>query len=86
MGGHITVTATDDTAVMGLHVCIEQMDGTLVEEGEAVQVGHSPAWVASRTATAANPTAACKVTVPQGCFAMTATDKPGHTGVKMAAK
>ena len=76
-GSTIMVTATDDTAVMGLHVRIEQMDGTLVEEGEAVQVGHSAAWV--YTTTAANPTAACKVTV-------TAVDRPGHQAVKTETK
>jgi len=58
VGDQITVTATDDMAVTGLHVRIEQMDGTLVEEGEAAQVGHSPAWV--YTATAANPDTTCK--------------------------
>ena len=42
VGDRVAVTATDDMAVTGLHVRIEQMDGTLVEEGEAAQVGHSP--------------------------------------------
>ncbi len=69
VGSTITVTATDDCGVTGLHVQIEQMDGSLVEAGEAVQVANSPAWV--YTATTANPATACKVTV-------TATDRPGH--------
>ena len=73
VGDQVAVTATDDTAVTGLHVRIEQPNGTLIEEGEAVQVGHSPAWV--YTVTAANPGTTCKVTV-------TAVDRPGHTGTR----
>lgn len=84
VGSAITVMATDDTAVTGLHVRIEQLDGTLAEEGAAVQVGHSPAW--TYMATAANPAAACKVTVPQGCYAMTALDRPGHAATKTETK
>ena len=77
VGSTIEVTATDDMAVVNLHVRSEQLDGTLVEEGEVVQVAHSPAWV--YTATKANPATECKVTV-------TAADKPGHTGMKTAIK
>ncbi|MBK7203332.1 MAG: hypothetical protein WAW03_01715 [Anaerolineae bacterium] len=77
VGSAITVMATDDTAVTGLHVRIEQLDGTLAEEGAAVQVGHSPAW--TYMATAANPAAACKVTV-------TALDRPGHAATKTETK
>ena len=77
VGSTITVTAIDDMAVTNLHVRVERMDGTLVEEGEAVQVSNSPTWV--YTATVANPAASCKVTV-------TAMDKPGHTGSKSATK
>jgi len=77
VGSRISVTAVDDTAVVGLHVKIEQPDGTLVEEGAAVQTGRSPEWV--YTATAENAAPACKVTV-------TALDRPGHAATKTETK
>lgn len=77
VGSRITVTAVDDTAVVGLHVKIEQPDGTLVEEGAAVQTGRSPEWV--YTATAENAAPACKVTV-------TASDRPGSAATEEVEK
>lgn len=70
VGDFIHVTATDDHAVKSVHVKIENGDGSLVEEGDAVQQADPNLW--RYIATARNTTlAGDKITV-------TATDAPGH--------
>ena len=70
-GSFITVTVTDDFVVSSVHVKIENMDGTMVEEGEAVQANTGIDWV--YTATVANENmSGDKITV-------TAYDMPGNT-------
>jgi hypothetical protein len=71
VGSTITVTVTDDFTVSSVHVKIENMDGTLVEEGEAVLESSGIEWV--YTATVANESlSGDKITV-------TAYDMPGNT-------
>ena len=73
IGSTIVITATDDFAVASVHVKIENMDGSLVEEGEAVMDGSEIDWI--YTATAANESlVGDKITV-------TAFDMPGNTGI-----
>jgi hypothetical protein len=74
VGDLINITATDDHAVKGVTVKIENGDGSLVEEGIAVQQADHNQWVYK--ATALNTTlAGDKLTV-------TATDNPGHATAK----
>jgi len=71
IGSTITITVTDDFAVSSVHVKIENMDGSLVEEGEAILGSFGVDWV--YTATATNESlAGDKITV-------TAFDMPGNT-------
>ena len=71
VGSTITITVTDDFAVSSVHVKIENMDGSLIEEGEAVPGNTDIDWV--YTATVANENlAGDKITV-------TAYDMPGNT-------
>jgi hypothetical protein len=71
VGSTITVTVTDDFAVSSVYVKIENMDGTLVEEGEAILESSGIEWV--YTATVANESlSGDKITV-------TAYDMPGNT-------
>ncbi|MBF9222595.1 hypothetical protein [Hymenobacter ruricola] len=66
----IAITATDDHAVKGVRVKIENGDGSLVEEGAAQQQADPNQWL--YTATARNTTLdGDKITV-------TAYDNPGH--------
>ena len=68
VGDFIHVTATDDHAVKSVHVKIENGDGSLVEESDAVQQADPNQW--RYTATVRNATlAGDKITV-------TATDTP----------
>lgn len=68
LGDVIKVMATDDFAVIGVHVKIENADGSLVEEGAAIDNGGE--WV--YTATASNPDlSGDKITV-------TALDNPAN--------
>ena len=72
IGSTITITVTDDFAVSSVHVKIENMDGSLVEEGEATPGTLGMDWV--YTATVTNESlAGDKITV-------TAFDMPGNTG------
>ena len=72
IGSTITITVTDDFAVSSVHVKIENMDGSLVEEGEAAPGSFEVDWV--YTATAINESlVGDKITV-------TAFDMPGNTG------
>jgi len=74
VGDLIAITATDDHAVKAVTVKIENGDGSLVEEGAAVQQADLNQWL--YTATAKNTTlAGDKLTV-------TATDNPGHATAK----
>ena len=71
VGSTITITVTDDFVVSSVHVKVENMDGTLVEEGEAVQGITGIDWV--YTATVENENlSGDKITV-------TAYDMPGNT-------
>ena len=71
IGSTITITVTDDFAVLAVHVKIENMDGSLVEEGEAAPGSFGVEWV--YTATVTNESlAGDKITV-------TAFDMPGNT-------
>ena len=45
VGSTITITVTDDFVVSSVHVKVEDIDGTLVEEGEAVQGNTGIDWV-----------------------------------------
>ncbi len=71
VGSTITITVTDDFAVSSVHVKIENMDGSLVEEGEAVPADTEIDWVYTATVTNDN-LAGDKITV-------TAYDMPGNT-------
>lgn len=71
VGDLIAITASDDHAVRSVHVKIENSDGSLVEEGDAVQQADPNQWL--YTATAKNTSlAGDKITV-------SATDNPGHS-------
>ncbi|HBL75005.1 MAG: hypothetical protein A2W90_07580 [Bacteroidetes bacterium GWF2_42_66] len=71
VGSIIAITVTDDFAVSSVHVKIENMDGSLVEEGGAVPGASQMDWI--YTATVANENLAGeKITV-------TAFDMPGNT-------
>jgi hypothetical protein len=72
IGSTIVITATDDFAVSSVHVKIENMDGSIVEEGEAVMGGSEMDWVYTTTVTNES-LAGDKITV-------TAFDMPGNTG------
>ena len=72
IGSTITITVTDDFAVSSVHVKIENMDGSLVEEGEATPGSFGVDWVYTATVTNEN-LAGDKITV-------TAFDMPGNTG------
>lgn len=70
VGDLIRITATDDHAVKAVAVKIENGNGSLVEQGAAVQQANPNQWL--YTATASNTAlAGDKLTV-------TATDKPGN--------
>ncbi|HBL73949.1 MAG: hypothetical protein A2W90_12140 [Bacteroidetes bacterium GWF2_42_66] len=71
VGSTIAVTVTDDFAVSSVHVKIENMDGSLVEEGEAVPGTSDVDWIYTATVTNEN-LAGDKITV-------TAYDMPGNT-------
>jgi len=71
VGDLIAIMATDDHAVRSVHVKIENSDGSLVEESDAVQQSDPNHWL--YTATAKNTSlAGDKITV-------SATDNPGHS-------
>ncbi|KAA9327624.1 hypothetical protein F0P96_16740 [Hymenobacter busanensis] len=71
VGDTIRVRVTDDFKVVGVTVRIENSDGSVVEDGAAVQQQNGPDWVF--TATQANATlVGDKITVR-------ATDKPHNT-------
>ncbi|HBL77673.1 MAG: hypothetical protein A2W90_02810 [Bacteroidetes bacterium GWF2_42_66] len=71
VGSTIIITVTDDFAVSSVHVKIENMDGSLVEEGEAAPGSSDIEWI--YTATVMNESlAGDKITV-------TAYDMPGNT-------
>lgn len=70
VGDKIRLQVTDDFKVKSVKVTIENGDGSLVEEGNAVQVGDGPEWV--YTATTANGSIdGDKITV-------SATDNPAN--------
>ncbi len=71
-GSVITVVAEDNCRVKSVTVVIAGADGTLVEEGAAVQIAQGRVWF--YTATTANPVTAGAV------ITATATDVPGHHG------
>ena len=72
IGSTITITVNDDFAVSSVHIKIENMDGSLVEDGEAAPGSFEVDWV--YTATVTNESlAGDKITV-------TAFDMPGNTG------
>jgi len=79
VGDAIVARAHDDFDVTALKVAVTQADGSAVEEGAATETPpKSGRWVYQ--ATAAVPTGTTvKITV-------TATDRPGHAGVKEASK
>jgi hypothetical protein len=70
IGSTIAITATDDFAISSVHVKIENMDGSIVEEGEAVPGGSEMDWVYTATVTNENLDGD-KITV-------TAFDMPGN--------
>ena len=74
-GEMISVFAEDNCKVKSVSVSIALDDGTVVEEGEAVQVGDGRKW--SYTATKANPHNSGMV------ISAIATDVPNHTGTGM---
>lgn len=73
VGQSIKVMASDDFAVVGVTVAIRDAADELIEQGPAVLAGGQ--W--TYTATAAVP---AQATV---AIEATATDRPGHTGVKI---
>ncbi|WP_126695962.1 hypothetical protein [Hymenobacter gummosus] len=73
-GEVIVVTANDDHAVQAVTVKIENGDGSLVEQGTAVQQTDPNRWH-YRTTQPNTSLTGDKITV-------TATDNPGHTAVK----
>lgn len=70
VGSKILINVTDDFKVTSVHVQINNSDGSLVEEGEAVQDANGITWVF--TATQANASLAGDKIV------VTATDNPGN--------
>jgi len=79
VGDEIGIRAHDDFQVVAVHVALSKQDGTAIESGNAVETppasGH---WVYKAT-----------VAVPTGTpvrIAVTAEDRPGHTGVKQVEK
>jgi hypothetical protein len=74
VGSKIKVNATDDFMVKTVKVSITHPDGTLVEEGLAVQEGNGPHWI--YTATAAN------ASIGGNKVKATATDLPANVTVK----
>lgn len=75
VGNPIKIVALDDMAVMSVSVELRAGDGTLLEQGAAVQAG--PEWV--YTTTVAHPSGT-PVTITA-----TAVDRPGNRGVKAVA-
>ena len=69
-GDAIRIRATDDFKVVGVTVRIENGDGSLVEQGRAVQQANALDWVYTATATNADLNGD-KITIR-------ASDKPGH--------
>jgi hypothetical protein len=69
-GSKIRVTVTDDFSVEKLAVSINNADGSLVEEGNAVKEADGIHW--SYTATQTNPS------LDGDKISVTATDKPGN--------
>jgi hypothetical protein len=74
MGDGIRVRASDDFEVRGVHVRIVDGEGAVIEEGEAAQSADDPAYWAY-TATVDTEADHIKLLV-------SATDRPGHAGVK----
>jgi hypothetical protein len=70
IGSKISVNVTDDFKVTSVHVQINNSDGSLVEEGEAVQDANGITWVF--TATQAN------ASLTGDKIVVTATDNPGN--------
>jgi len=79
VGDPIAIRASDDFAVSSVNVAVTKADGAAIEEGPASETPpKSGRWL--YRATAAVPTG---TTVK---IAVTAKDRPGHTGVKETSK
>jgi hypothetical protein len=79
VGDPIAIRASDDFAVSSVNVAVTKADGSAIEEGAASETPpKSGRWL--YRATAAVPTG---TTVK---IAVTAKDRPGHTGVKETSK
>lgn len=79
VGDAIAIRAHDDFDVTAVSVAVTKADGSAVEEGAATETpANSGRWVYTATAV-----------VPTGTsvrIAVTATDRPGHAGVKEVSK
>ncbi len=79
VGDTIAIRAHDDFDVTAVTVALTKADGSAIEEGAAAETPpDSGRWLYKAT-----------TAVPTGTsvkIAVTATDRPGHTGVKTATK
>jgi hypothetical protein len=71
VGSRVEVQATDDTKVTGVHVSLSAANGTLIEEGAAVQDADTDQWVYTARVTNAS--------LPGTKIVAVATDLPGNT-------
>ncbi len=79
VGDPIWIMAHDDFEVTAVNVTVTQADGTPIEQGAATESpAHSGRWQYQATAAVAAGTAVR--------IEVTATDRPGHTGMKATTK
>jgi hypothetical protein len=70
LGGHLLVEATDDFRVKSVHVCIQNANGHLIEQGDAIMQINTVDWLYA-VKFENEPFAGSKITA-------TATDLPGN--------
>ena len=75
-GETIRITASDDFAVMGVVVSINDAGGKVLENGPAAAQNGAWSYTTTTSLTAGQPVS----------IVVTATDRPGHTGTKTQAK
>lgn len=77
-GERIGIQASDDFEVTGVEVAIRNAEGAVLEKGPAARNGSDSAWTYTTT-----------TEIPSGqsvSIEVTATDRPGHKGVKVETK
>ncbi len=78
VGERIGIQASDDFEVAGVEVAIRNAEGAVLEKGPAARNGSDTAWTYTTT-----------TEIPSGqsvSIEVTATDRPGHKGVKVETK